>query len=172
MIYSISLVARKGKHNVTYEYEPKSLLNKELLIQEYLEIFNWIRLRTEILLETDLAHSRYRWIKTEHVKTIFKPYVAEMLTKDKEDKNNNSLDMDKNHPTLNVSEAKVWYCPSNISNNSNSNSISSVSNTNPLTSRAGLSKGLVGLLNTQIFLHVRSLILVGVQVIVTIVQHL
>lgn len=38
--YSLHLVARKGKHNVTFSYEPRSLLNKEFLTQEYLEIFN------------------------------------------------------------------------------------------------------------------------------------
>lgn len=71
--YNIHLVARKGKHNITFDYV-RRYLNKEVLTADFENFFNWIKNSTESFLEYE--HKKYNkigWKKPEFIKIVFEP---------------------------------------------------------------------------------------------------
>lgn len=73
VLYTISLVVRKGKHNVTLIYTKDCGFFKDQLKKDFDKIFNWLRGKILNFLIEDINRYRDRLFETNYVKIIFKP---------------------------------------------------------------------------------------------------
>nr|YP_009262066.1 LAGLIDADG endonuclease [Chrysoporthe austroafricana]AMX22141.1 LAGLIDADG endonuclease [Chrysoporthe austroafricana] len=74
--YTVTLLARKGKHNLTLIYPPKGsyYVNRERIINEFDSFVSWMRGEVQIHFDLDIARYRDRLIKLDYLKIVFSPY--------------------------------------------------------------------------------------------------
>jgi len=72
VLYSVSLMVRKGKHNVSLVY-PTGRFNRDIFVKNFDEFLSWLKSEIVNLQSVDVKRYRDRLISTDYVKIIFKP---------------------------------------------------------------------------------------------------